>query len=380
VSRSCLRLQFDPVSRLWELARYFLRLGTLGFGGPNAHIAAMHEDLVQRRGWLDERHFLDVVGVTNLIPGPNSSEVAIHLGYLRAGPIGGLVAGLAFAMPAFIMLLVLSWAYFRSGGFEVREDLLAGIQAVALAALVATLWRLRSGFLGGWRKPVLALIGLGLTLAFPALTPLVLIGAGLANVLAVRAATGVASVLPLGVAVVIGPAALPALAWVFLRTGLLLFGGGLVLVPLLAPEVVARGWLTETQFLDGIALGQATPGPIVLTSVFVGYAVDGVLGALVATAAIYLPGFVAVLAGTGPFLRRLRGRPAVSAFVEGVTAAALGAVLAAAFLLAPQGLSDPFRIAIFVLAVVAVLLRVPIVLVVAAGAGLGAAAGALGLV
>jgi chromate transporter len=368
------------VGRLWELSLYFLRLGTLGFGGPNAHIAAMHEDLVRRREWVDERHFLDVVGITNLIPGPNSSEVAIHLGYVRAGPLGGLVAGLAFALPAFLMLLVLSWAYFRSGGFEVRDDLLAGIQAVALAAVVATLWRLRSGFIGGWRKPALALIGLGLVLAFPALTPMVLLAAGAANVLAARAGAPAASAVPLAVTAVIGPTALPALAWVFLRTGLLLFGGGLVLVPLLAPEVVARGWLTETQFLDGIALGQATPGPIVLTSVFVGYAVDGVLGALVATAAIYLPAFVAVLTGTGPFLRRLRGRPTVSAFVEGVTAAALGAVLAAAILLAPQGLAGPFRITVFVLAVVAVLLRVPIVLVVAGGAAVGAGAGALGLV
>jgi chromate transporter len=362
----------------WEVARYFLRLGTVGFGGPNAHIAAMHEDLVRKRGWLDERHFLDVVGVTNLIPGPNSSEIAIHVGYLRAGVLGGLVAGLAFLLPAFLMLLAVSWAYFRGARFGIRDDLLAGIQPVALAAIVATLWRLRQGVIGGWRKPVLAAAGLGLTLAFPALSPLVLVGAGLANLLASRP-SGAAAFFPV-VAAGISGSGLVALGWVFLRTGLLLFGGGLVLVPLLAPEVVARGWLTEAQFLDGIALGQATPGPIVLTSVFVGYAAHGMLGAVVATAAIYLPSFVAVLAGTGPFLRRLRGRPAVSAFVEGVTAAALGAILAAAVLLAPDGLGNAFRIIVFVVAMVAILVRIPVVVVLVGGAAMGTVAGAVGLI
>jgi chromate transporter len=368
---------------LWEITRYFLRLGTLGFGGPNAHIAAMHEDLVRKRGWLSERNFLDVVGVTNLIPGPNSSEIAVHLGYLRAGPAGGVVAGLSFLLPAFLMMLALSWAYFRGSDFELRDDILAGVQPVALAAIVATLWRLRAAVLGGWVKPILGLAGLGLTLAFPRFSPLVLLGAGVASLLARRGARETAGVVavPAAIAALVGAGGgLPALAWVFLRTGLLLFGGGLVLVPLLAPEVVARGWLTEAQFLDGIALGQATPGPVVLASVFVGYAVEGVLGAAVATAGIYLPSFLAVLAGTGPFLRRLRGRPSVAAFVEGVTAAAIGAILAAAVLLAPEGLRDPFRVAVFVAAAVAILLRAPIVLVVAGGAAVGGAAGALGLI
>jgi chromate transporter len=368
---------------LWEITRYFLKLGTLGFGGPNAHIAAMHEDLVRKRRWLSERHFLDVVGVTNLIPGPNSSEIAVHLGYVRAGPVGGLAAGLSFLVPAFLMMLALSWAYFRGSEFALRDDILAGVQPVALAAIVATLWRLRSAVLGGWVKPVLAVAGLGLTLAVPRFSPLVLLGAGMAGLLArrgTRETAGVAAI-PAAVGAVIGAGGgLPALAWVFLRTGLLLFGGGLVLVPLLAPEVVARGWLTESQFLDGIALGQATPGPVVLASVFVGYAVEGVLGAIVATAAIYLPSFLAVLAGTGPFLRRLRGRSSVAAFVEGVTAAAIGAILAAAVLLAPEGLSDVFRVGVFVVAAVAILLRAPIVLVVTGGAAVGAAAGALGFI
>ncbi|MGH2573619.1 MAG: chromate efflux transporter [Actinomycetota bacterium] len=366
-----------------EIGRYFLKLGVVGFGGPNAHIAAMHDDLVRRRGWVEERYFLDVVGVTNLIPGPNSSEVAIHLGYLRAGLLGGLTAGLSFMFPALLMMLALSWAYFSLGDFAVRQELLAGIQPVALAVVLATLWRLRSGVIGGWRKPILALAGVGLTLVFPRALPLIVIGAGLVSLAASRADGTLRSVLWLPVGLLAGSAVpgggLLAVAWVFLRTGLLLFGGGLVLVALLGPEVVARGWLTEQQFLDGIALGQATPGPITLTSVFVGYAVHGTVGALVATGAIYLPSFVAVLVGTGPFMRRFRENPSVAAFVEGITAASLGAVLAESALLGRTALAGGVRVAIFSLGLAAVLARVPVVWVVLGGALLGVAAGAAGL-
>jgi chromate transporter len=371
-------------SRLGEVARYFLKLGVVGFGGPTAHIAAMHDDLVRRRRWVDERYFLDVVGVTNLIPGPNSSEVAMQLGYLRAGPVGGITAGLSFMLPAFLMMLALSWAYFSIGEFRLREDLLAGTQPVALAVVLGTLWRLRSGVVGGWRKPVLAAAGLALTLAFPRALPLIVVSAGIISLAAVRVEGGsLRSVtwLPFGVlaSTPVVEGSLLSLVWVFLRTGLLLFGGGLVLVALLGPEVVARGWLTEPQFLDGIALGQATPGPIVLTSVFVGYAVYGTLGAVVATAAIYLPSFVAVLAGTAPFTRRFRENPGVAAFVEGITAASLGAVLAESVRLAPEALGDWVRAAIFVLGLAAVLARVPVVWVVVGGAVAGVLAGLAGL-
>jgi chromate transporter len=371
-------------SRLGEIARYFLKLGVVGFGGPTAHIAAMHDDLVRRRRWVDERYFLDVVGVTNLVPGPNSSEVAMHLGYLRAGPVGGIIAGLSFMLPAFLMMLALSWTYFSIGEFRLREDLLSGIQPVALAVVLGALWRLRSGVVGGWSKPVLAAAGLALTLAFPRALPLIVVSAGVISLAAVRLEGGsLRSVtwLPVGVlaSTPVVEGSLLSLVWVFLRTGLLLFGGGLVLVALLGPEVVARGWLSEPQFLDGIALGQATPGPIVLTSVFVGYAVYGALGAVVATAAIYFPSFVAVLAGTAPFTRRFRENPGVAAFVEGITAASLGAVLAESVRLAPEALGDWIRGTIFVLGLAAVLARVPVVWVVVGGAVAGVLAGLAGL-
>jgi chromate transporter len=176
---------------------------------------------------------------------------------------------------------------------------------------------------------------------------------------AVVAALGAKRVAPILVGVA-AAGGLPVLAWVFLKTGLLMFGGGYVLIPLLQPEVLARHWLTKAQFLDGIALGQATPGPITTSSAFIGYAVAGFPGAVVATVAVYLPAFVAVLGGTGPFLRSFQHRPAVAAFVRGVTAGALGAILGAAILLAPAGLNTVLKIVIGVVAGVALFRRVPI--------------------
>ena len=369
--------------RLRHIAAVFLRIGVLGFGGPAAHLGLMQDELVRKRGWLDARRFTELVGVTNLIPGPNSSEVAIHTGYVLAGVRGGLVAGACFALPATIFVTALAAAYFASGGFSVRDDLFAGMEPVVVVVMVLAIWRLRSAVENSLGA-LIAVAAFALTLAFPGWEPVWLLGAAAIAL----AFSGVrrderGSVLP-GVAILgaaaalaaIGASELPALAWVFLKTGLLLFGGGYVLIPLLQPEVIGRGWLTDAQFLDGIALGQATPGPIVTASAFVGYGVAGVGGAAVATAAIYLPAFVAVLAGTGPFLRAFRERPAVRAAVAGVSAAALGEIGAAAVTLGRHALDGPLRIAVGAAAVVALLARAPTWAVLLAGAAAGVITGA----
>jgi chromate transporter len=372
---------------LWTIARTFLRLGIVGFGGPAAHIAMMQEEFVERRGWIDRDRFADALGVTGLIPGPNSSELAIHIGYTMAGQPGALIAGVCFALPAVVLMTLLSAAYFRAGRFSIRADLFAGLQAVVIAVIAVTLWRLRSAVRTLLLLAVAAAVAI-LTVFLPALEPIWLLAAG-ALALGVWAgkrwrrargevSAGTASFLPVLVGVATGAAALPALAWVFLKTGALLFGGGYVLIPLLQPEVVARGWLTESQFLDGIALGQATPGPIVTASAFVGYAVAGLSGAIVATVAIYLPSFVIVMAGTGPFLRSFRDRPAVRAFVGGVTAAALGAVAGAGVTLGRVGLNSPLKAAIGIAAFVALLRRVPIWVVLPAAAVISVLVGLLG--
>jgi chromate transporter len=379
---------------LGRIARTFLRLGAVGFGGPAAHIALLQEELVERRRWIDRERFLEALGVSSLVPGPTSSELAIHTGYLLGGQPGALVAGISFVLPAFVVMTGLSAAYVAAGGFEVRDDLVAGIQPVVIAVIVAAVWRLRSA-VAGWLATALAGAVAVLTVSLPAWEPLWLLGAGLTvasagtsarrrlareerGVVGEVAAGGTAGLVLAAAAGVAVVGAIPALAWVFLKTGALLFGGGYVLLPLLEPEVLARGWLTRGEFLDGIALGQATPGPIVTTSAFVGYVVSGVAGAAVATVAIYLPSFVVVMAGTGPFLRSFRRRPAVRDFLRGANAAAVGAIAGAGILLGRTALGSPLRLAVGLAATVALLARVPVWAVLLAGGAVGLAAGAFG--
>ncbi len=357
---------------LRTVARTFTRFGLIGFGGPTAHIALMQDELVERRGWISGQAFTDALGVTNLVPGPNSSEMAIHIGYLVAGRTGGLVAGVCFALPAFVMMTALAALYFALGSLGVPADTLAGLQAAAVVVIVFALWRLRATV----SRVVPAAVAVGafaLTLWLPRWSALWVLAGGAATLLegaferrgnaggergaAVIAAAVALALVPLAA---VGIAQLPALAWVFLKTGALLFGGGYVLVPLLEPEVLAHGWLTKGQFLDGIALGQATPGPIVTSAAFVGYRVTGVLGALVATVAIYLPAFLIVLGASGPFLRSLRGNPAVRATASGFNAAAFGAIAASAVSLGRVGLSTPFRIAVAAVAAAALWRRAPV--------------------
>lgn len=360
----------DPRVGLGQIVRTFLRLGAVGFGGPAAHIALMQEELVERRRWIDRERFLEALGAANLVPGPTSSQLAVHAGYLLRGQPGALLAGLAFALPSVLLMIGLSAAYFAAGERPLLDDLFAGLQPVVIAVLVVTLWRLRSA-VTGWLHAGLAVAAAALTVATPSLGPAWLLAAGVV-------ALGASRPRPRLAREETGAAAVLTLAWVFLKTGALLFGGGYVLIPLLEPEVLAHGWLSRAEFLDGIALGQATPGPIVTTSAFVGYAVAGVGGALIATAAVYLPSFLAVMAGTGPFLRAFRSRPAVRAFVGGVTAAALGAIAAAGILLGEVALASPLRAAIGAAAAIALLRRVPIWVVLPAGALVGLAAGAGG--
>jgi chromate transporter len=379
---------------LGRIARTFLRLGVVGFGGPAAHIALLQEELVERRRWIDRERFLEALGVSSLVPGPTSSELAIHTGYLLGGQRGALVAGVSFVLPAFIIMTGLSAVYVAAGGFEVRDDLVAGIQPVVIAVIVAAVWRLRSALVG-WLPAALAAAVAVLTVALPAWEPTWLLGAGLVAAVAgtsarrrpaseergavdAVAAGGAAGTILAAAAGVATVAAIPALAWVFLKTGVLLFGGGYVLLPLLEPEVLAREWLTRSEFLDGIALGQATPGPIVTTSAFVGYVVSGVAGAAVATVAIYLPSFAIVMAGTGPFVRSFRRRPAVRDFLRGANAAAVGAIAGAGVLLGRTALGSPLRLGVGLAATAALLARVPVWAVLLAGAAVGLAAGALG--
>jgi chromate transporter len=324
-------------SPLRELAVLFLRLGFTAFGGPAAHIAMMEDEVVRRRGWLSQVEFLDLLGATNLIPGPNSTEMAIHIGYRRGRWRGLLLAGACFILPAAFLVAALAWAYVKYGKLPEAAALLYGIKPVIIAIVFQALWRLGQTALKT-RTLVVAAI-LCSVLNFCGVNELgVLFGAGIIisifRYFSEKGKQGAAVPL-LGVAVPLVPlwaAAssagvasfnLSALFFFFLKVGSVLFGSGYVLLAFLRADLVQRwGWLTESQLLDAIAVGQITPGPVFTTATFIGYLLGGGTGAVVATIGIFLPAFVFV-AISSPFVPRIRNSPVASAFLDGVNVASL---------------------------------------------------------
>lgn len=332
---------------LTELALLFLRLGATAFGGPAVHIAMMQDEVVRRRRWFDEQRFLDLLGVTNLIPGPNSTELAIHIGWDRRGFAGLIVAGLAFILPASLITGGLGWAYSRYGSLPTADWLLYGVKPVIVAILVQALASLApKAARTGWLRTLTAFAIVMTVLGANEVA--VLIGAGALGVArqAIRSKQGGAihqfvPMLPLaGGALGVGSAPLASLFFVFLKAGSLLFGSGYVLLAFLRADLVERlGWLTEKQLIDAIAVGQVTPGPVFTTATFVGFVVAGPSGALVATLGIFLPAFVFV-ALSGPIVPKLRASKAASAFLDGVNAASLALFVVVSYRLARAALVD----------------------------------------
>lgn len=345
-----------------EVAAVFLRLGLTAFGGPAAHIAAMEDELVTRRRWLSREAFVDLVGATNLIPGPNSTELAIHLGYLRAGWVGLLLAGGCFLVPAVLLVWLAAWAYVRYGTRVEVAALLQGMQPAVLAVVVQALWRLKASVMRTSGTLVLALVAVAAALA--GVSEFVILGGALlVGVLtAWRAAnhSGVASGFALATgglssapawslrdtgqvlaatgasAASAGAAGIGAgtLFVSFATIGSVLFGSGYVLLAFVRREFVERlGVLTDAQALDAIAMGQVTPGPVFSAATFVGYLVDGHAGAMAATAGIFLPAFVAV-ALSAPLVHRLQQWPAGRHLLDAVNAASLALMAAVVVTLA----------------------------------------------
>ncbi|MGH2402188.1 MAG: chromate efflux transporter [Candidatus Limnocylindria bacterium] len=366
--------------RLRELIVVFGTLGFIGFGGPAAHIALMRREVVERRRWLTDAQMVDLVGITNLIPGPNSTEMAMHVGRQRAGGAGLVVAGLAFILPAASIVLALAWAYVSYGSTPTGEALLYGVTPVIIAIVAAALVVFARTALGG---PLRIAVAAGVAILWVlGVNELMLLAAG-ALVMAV-ARTGIRHpwvaagvVLPAAAAVSVN---LLTLAGVFLKAGALLFGSGYVLLAFLRGDLVERlGWLTDAQLLDAVAIGQVTPGPLFTTATFVGYVLAGIPGALVATTAIFLPAFVFV-ALIGPIADRLRSRPLTGALLDGLNAAALGLMAAVSVQLGLAALRDPLTIGLALVAGALLLWgRVPSVLLVAGGGLIGLLAGATGI-
>jgi chromate transporter len=353
-----------------EVARVFLRLGLTTFGGPAAHIAAMEDELVQRRGWVTRSEFLDLVSAANLVPGPNSTELAIHLGFRRAGWPGLAVAGLMFLAPAVIIVWVMAALYQQYGQRPEVGAILTGMQPVVLAVVMQALWRLGSAVL---RAPVAFGIALISTMAVVsgANELLVLGAAAMAGLLvSSKARTEKAQLITpssaLGAGALASTSVTPLLLATapttlgvfgsFLKIGSVLFGSGYVLLAFLRAEFVERhAWLTEAQLLDAIAVGQVTPGPLFSSATFIGYLLAGHAGALVATIGIFLPAFVFV-AVSGPLVRRIRQSPRASAALDGVNAASLALMAGTLVFMVRPMATSPFALGIF-LASAALLIR-----------------------
>lgn len=365
----------DSRQRLREVGGVFFRLGCTAFGGPAAHIAMMRQEVVQRRRWIDDARFLDLLGATNLIPGPNSTELAIHLGYVRAGWPGLLLAGTLFIVPAVVIVLALAWAYVAYGSLPQAQWLLYGVKPVIIAVVVQALYGLLRTVLSTIVLVVLAVAALALFLA--GVNELLLLFGGGAVALLLRlhrarpggwggAKVGALvfwgagarwTLIPVaGAAAGAVPFSLPLLFLTFLKIGGVLYGSGYVLLAFLQGDFVDRlGWLSDRQLLDAVAVGQLTPGPVFTTATFVGYIVGGVPGALVATLGIFLPSFVFV-ALSGPLVPRLRRWPWTGALLDGVNAAALGLMGAVTLELGRAAVVDPVT-ALLALVALALLVR-----------------------
>ncbi len=335
------------LSRLGEVIAVFGKLGIIGFGGPAAHIALMDDEVVHRRGWVSRDHFLDLLAATNLVPGPNSTEMAIHLGYLRAGLPGLLAGGVAFILPAMLIVLALAWAYTQYGALPQIDALLYGIKPAIIAIIAQATYRLGRSALTD-RKLVVLGVAAFIAAAAGADTVLVMLAAGVIGVLLYAPPTWLRLGMPalVGWGLLLGPVApasdnrLVGLALFFLKVGALLFGSGYVLIAFIEKEIVGQlGWLTRQQLVDAIAVGQMTPGPVLTTATFIGYLIAGVPGAVISTVAIFLPSFLIVLA-LSRGMPRLRASQTAAAFLRGVNAAVVAAMLLALIALARAALVD----------------------------------------
>jgi chromate transporter len=372
---------------LGELALLFLRLGATAFGGPAAHIAMMRDEVVRRRKWMTEERFIDLLGATNLIPGPNSTEMAIHVGFDRRRWLGLVVAGVSFIVPAMLITGALGWAYVRFRKLPETSWLLWGVKPVILAIVLQALWNLAPAAARTWPLRILGVVASAAS-ALGVNELAILFGAG-AAALAVRRVRGnggahLGQMLP-ALPVAAGAAAattvsLPGLFGVFLKIGSVLFGSGYVLLAFLRADLVHRlHWLTEPQLIDSVAVGQVTPGPVFTTATFIGYVLAGVPGALVATAGIFLPAFVFV-ALSGPIVPKLRASPAAGAVLDGVNVASMALMAVVTAQLGCAAIVDGWTVAIGVVAAILLLrFKTNTTWLVLAGAALGLAAHAAGL-
>ncbi|MGS2763086.1 chromate efflux transporter [Sinomicrobium sp. M5D2P9] len=341
--------------RLKEVALLFFKLGSIAFGGPAAHIAMMEDEVVKKKKWMSRQHFLDLVGATNLIPGPNSTEMTMHCGYERAGWKGLITAGACFVFPAVAITMVFAWLYKEYGQLPAVEPYIYGIKPAVIAIILGAVYRLgkkalknvKLGVLGGMTlmaclmgvHEILALFACGvsgLALYFISESKNNLNGSAL--FIFFQAAKSVASA---------------KIFWTFLKVGALLYGSGYVLFAYLDAELVDRGLLTRQELIDAVAVGQFTPGPVLSTATFIGWQLNGFFGAVVATVGIFLPSFIFV-AILNPFISKMRKSKVFTAFLDAVNIAAVAVIIAVCIEMAKDTLTDWRTVLIAILSLTAV--------------------------
>jgi chromate transporter len=349
--------KYSRAGDVLEVALLFLRLGLVSFGGPAAHTALMREEVVGRKKWMDDQQFLDFNGITNLIPGPNSTEMAIHIGYLRAGWPGLIVAGASFILPAMIIVIGLAWLYVRYSTLPDSGWLLYGIKPVVIAIIIQAIWVLSRKAI----KNILTAVtgGIVLITSFLGINPIFLLLASGGLVMLVENFRHLRKkplnnlwfpLLVLSNPILSQiPFSMSGLFLTFVKIGAVLYGSGYVLVAYLQSEFVNRlGWLTTEQVLNAITIGQITPGPVLTTATFIGYLLAGPRGAIVATVGIFLPAFIFV-AICNPFIPRLRNSSWAGGFLDGVNAASLGLMSAVTWTLGRAALVDILTVVLFLL-------------------------------
>jgi chromate transporter len=319
-----------PLNRLGEVAKLFLKLGVIGFGGPVAHIAMIEDEVVKRRQWLTQEHFLDLLGATNLIPGPNSTEMAIHIGYIYAGWLGLIIAGVCFILPAVLITGIFAWLYVNYGTLPQFSPLLYGIKPAVLAIILNALWSLGKKAVKT-RQLLIIAVAVGLINWFGNINEVIsLLLGGILGMIWLRnsnqtnliiTALTISTTLPVITITPIVP--LWKLGLFFIKVGSVLFGGGYLLIAFLQGGLVDEyGWLTQKQLLDAVAIGQFTPGPVLSTATFIGYIIADIPGAIVATIGIFLPSFLFVLI-LNPLIPRLRSSSWTRAFLDAVNVSAV---------------------------------------------------------
>lgn len=346
---------------LKEIAKLFLKLGIIGFGGPAAHIAMMRQEVVIKRAWLTEQHFLDLIGATSLIPGPNSTELAIHIGHEKGGLKGLLVAGLCFIMPAILITGVLAYYYKVYGQQPQAQAFLYGIKPAIIAIILAAVYPLAKKSI---KSTYLALLGfLALVLAVLQVNEIyILFGAGLIALLSSKVFKKQSlSLVPLSILQIAKTTVVTATNWnlflIFLKIGAVLYGSGYVLFAFLDTELVSTGIMSRATLVDAIAIGQFTPGPVFSSVTFIGYQINGLSGAIIATIAIFIPSFLFV-AILNPLVRKMRNSPEIAIFLDAVNVASIAIIVAICYRMGRDSIVD-WRTALILISSIIATFRFP---------------------